>query len=301
MILFIFRFVTLLSLVGLIAFLLLGQFDTSSVKSDVEQTKVRLNQLSLQLEIDKNESEAALSGLYRARGDFRDKEDGFLGQIKDLKSQIDGFVPRQTEIEKEKDDKAGELKQLETKLLSALAPLEKIESEKKPLEEKRKRLEDEKSKILQTLLSHKKEADEKALELSNLEAKRNIAKESFDEDLNRLMEGIKKPFHLYYAEPKEVTIASRAPSGKGIFINFGYLEGLRTGMEFLTKNEGATSNLSFRLQAALVQKNFSYLEFLDATQVTDPSYATEGQKLTLIRSGNFILDENSSEVLTNSK
>ena len=79
------------------------------------------------------------------------------------------------------------------------------------------------------------------------------------------------------------------------------MEGLRAGMEFLTKNEGATSNLSFRLKATLVQKNFSYLEFLDPTQVSDPSYATEGQTLTLIRSGNFILDENSSEVLTDSK
>ena len=291
----------LLSLLGLIVFLLIGQLDTTSVKSDLEQAKARLNQLALQLDIDKNESEAALSGLYRARGDFRDKEEVFLGQIKDLKSQIDGFIPKQTELEKEKEDKSEELKKLETKLLSALGPLEEIESEKKPLEEKRKMLEEEKSKILQTLLSHIKEADEKALELSNLEAKRNIAKESFDEDLNRLMEGIKKPFHLYYAESKEVTIASRAPSGKGIFINFGYLEGLREGMEFLTKNEGATSNVSFRLKAALVQKNFSYLEFLDATQVTDPSYASEGQKLTLVRSGNFILDENSSEVLTNSK
>ena len=94
---------TLLSLVGLIVFLLIGQLDTSSVKSDVEQAKVRLNQLALQLEIDKNESEAALSGLYRARGDFRDKEEGFLGQIKDLKSLIDGSVPRQTELEQEKD------------------------------------------------------------------------------------------------------------------------------------------------------------------------------------------------------
>ena len=271
MILFIYRSVALLSLVGLFVFLLIGQLDTSSVKSDVEQAKIRLNQLALQLDIDKNESEAVLSGLYRARGDFRDKEEVFLGQIKDLKSQIDGFIPKQTELEKEKDDKAGELKQLETKLLTALAPLEEIESEKKPLEEKRKMLEEEKSKILQTLLSHIKEADQKALELSNLEAKRNIAKESFDEDLNRLMEGIKKPFHLYYAESKEVTIASRAPSGKGIFINFGYLEGLRAGMEFLTKNEDATSNVSFRLKAVLVQKNFSYLEFLDATQVTDPS------------------------------
>ena len=57
MILFIYRSVALLSLVGLIVFLLIGQFDTSSVKSDVEQTKVRLNQLALQLEIDKNEYE----------------------------------------------------------------------------------------------------------------------------------------------------------------------------------------------------------------------------------------------------
>ncbi len=298
MILFIFRLVSLLSLAGLIAFLLIGQFDTNSVKLELDQSNVKHRKLILQLEIDKNESENALSSLFRVRGDFRDKEEVFLGKIKDLKAEVDGFAPKQTQLDKEKEEKVLELKELEAKLLIALAPLEKVDSQKEPLEDKRKNLEEEKSKIIQTFVSVKKEADQKALELSNLEAKRNIAKESFEEDSSRLLEGIKKPFHLYYADSKKVTIASRAPSGKGIFINLGYLEGLREGMEFLTKNEDASSNLSFRLKATLVQKTFSYLEFLDPKQVSDPSYAVEGQKLALIRSGDFILDDNSSETVT---
>ena len=100
MILFIFRLVSLLSLAGLIAFLLIGQFDTNSVKLELDQSNVKHRKLILQLEIDKNESENALSSLFRVRGDFRDKEEVFLGKIKDLKAEVDGFAPKQTQLDK---------------------------------------------------------------------------------------------------------------------------------------------------------------------------------------------------------
>ena len=86
----------------------------------------------------------------------------------------------------------------------------------------------------------------------------------------RLLQGI-KPFHLYYGDSKEIEIASRAPSGKGIFVNIGYEGGFREDMEFITNNINASSSLSFRLKADLVQKDFSFLEFLNPIQVKDSS------------------------------
>ena len=65
----------------------------------------------------------------------------------------------------------------------------------------------------------------------------------------RLLQGIKKPFHLYYGDSKEIEIASRAPSGKGIFVNIGYEGGFREDMEFITNNINASSSLSFRTQS----------------------------------------------------
>jgi hypothetical protein len=113
------------------------------------------------------------------------------------------------------------------------------------------------------------EASQIESNFENLEVKRNTATENFIEEQNRLMDGIKKPYHIYYAENKEVVVANRAPSGKGIFINNGYEDGLRENMEFITRNENATSNLSFRLKVTLVQKTFSFLEFFDKLQVEE--------------------------------
>jgi hypothetical protein len=63
-------------------------------------------------------------------------------------------------------------------------------------------------------------------------------------------------------------------------------------MEFITRNENATSNLSFRLKATLVQKNFSFLKFMDQLQVKDSSFASEGQTLIVTRSGQITEERN---------
>jgi hypothetical protein len=47
-----------------------------------------------------------------------------------------------------------------------------------------------------------------------------------------------------------------------------------------------------------VQKNFSFLEFLQETQVLDDSFASQGQRLKLTRSGE--LEENENNTPNNS-
>tara|TARA_B110000305_G_scaffold122821_1_gene137567 strand:+ start:822 stop:1727 length:906 start_codon:yes stop_codon:yes gene_type:complete len=295
LILFIFRFLALICLICLIVFLTIGKLDVTSIKSELKLEESNFNKLVSQMELDKNDSERAISSLFRSRGDFRDKEQEFVVETKNLKAEIDGFTPKRLEIEKEKHAKSEELKRLEIKLVTTLAPLDEISIQKIPLQKSKINKEEEKLKHTQVLITEKNDADLKASNFQNLETKRTIATESFNEEFVRLMEGIKKPFHFYYSESNEVLIASRAPSGKGIFINFGYEDGFRENMEFLTKNENASSPLSFRLKAKLVQKNFSYLEFLDETQVIDSSFATEGQSLILTRSGEIILNESEDE------
>jgi hypothetical protein len=276
-------------------FLIIGKLDITSIKSESKLAESNFNNLVFQMEVDKNGSEKTISSLFRLRGDFRDKEQEFVVETNNLKAEIEGFIPKRLEIAKEKNDKAEELKGLEKKLDTALAPLDEISIQKIPLQKSKINKEEEKLKHTQVLITEKKAADLKANNLQNLESRRTIAKENFNEEFVRLMNGIKKPFHFYYSESKEVLIASRAPSGKGIFINFGYEDGFRENMEFLTKNENAPSELSFRLSTKLVQKNFSYLEFLNTRQVVDSSFATEGQNLVLTRSGEIILDETEVE------
>ena len=278
---------TWVSALGLFVFILVGPKPSNSLTQELELTQSKYGELTLQLELDKNESDLALSTLYRARVEYRDKEEETLSKINSLKSEVDGFGPRLSSIEKEIEAKSDELSKLEQKLSSAREPITEISLQIKPIEQEKKLLEEEKTKLMQTLSLVTGEASQIESSFENLEIKRNVATGNFIKERNRLMDGIKKPHHIYYAENKEVVVANRAPSGKGIFINNGYEDGLRENMEFITRNENATSNLSFRLKVTLVQKTFSFLEFLDKLQVEDASFASVGQKLSLIRSGEF--------------
>ena len=275
------------SALGLFAFILVGPKPSNSLAQELKLAEAKYAELRLQLDLDKNESDLGLSTLYRARVEYRDKEEETLSKINSLKSEVDGFTPRLSSIEKEIKAKSDELSQLEQKLSSAREPITEISLQIKPIEQQQKLLDEEKFKLMQSLSLVTSEASQIESNFENLEVKRNTATENFIEEQNRLMDGIKKPYHIYYAENKEVVVANRAPSGKGIFINNGYEDGLRENMEFITRNENATSNLSFRLKVTLVQKTFSFLEFLDKLQVEDASFASVGQKLSLIRSGEF--------------
>lgn len=279
-------------MLGLFAYMLLGPNASNSLSQDLELVQKKHAELTLQLDLDKNESNLALSALYRSRVDYRDKEEETLSKIKDLQGEVDGFTPRLATIEKEIKEKSDELSKLDQEISSAREPIDKIVMQIQPIEEKKKIIEKEKLKLQETLSLVAQEAEQIENKFNSLEVKRNLASDSFEEERSRLMKGIKKPHHLYYAVDKEIVVANRAPSGKGIFINNGYIDGFRDNMEFITRNENATSNLSFRLKATLVQKNFSFLKFMDQLQVKDSSFASEGQTLIVTRSGQITEERN---------
>lgn len=272
--------------------MLLGPNASNSLSLDLELVQKKHAELTLQLDLDKNESNLALSALYRSRVDYRDKEEETLSKIKDLQGEVDGFTPRLATIEKEIKEKSDELSKLDQEISSASEPIDKIVMQIQPIEEKKNIIEKEKLKLQETLSLVAQEAEQIENKFNSLEVKRNLASDSFEEERSRLMKGIKKPHHLYYAVDKEIVVANRAPSGKGIFINNGYIDGFRDNMEFITRNENATSNLSFRLKATLVQKNFSFLKFMDQLQVKDSSFASEGQTLIVTRSGQITEERN---------
>ena len=272
--------------------MLLGPNTSNSLSQDLELVQKKHAELTLQLDLDKNKSNLALSALYRSRVDYRDKEEETLSKIKDLQGEVDGFTPRLATIEKEIKEKSDELTKLDQEISTAREPIDKIVMQIQPIEEKKKIIEKEKLKLQETLSLVAKEAEQIENKFNSLEVKRNLASDSFEEERSRLMKGIKKPHHLYYAVDKEIVVANRAPSGKGIFINNGYIDGFRDDMEFITRNENATSNLSFRLKATLVQKNFSFLKFMDQLQVKDSSFASEGQTLIVTRSGQITEERN---------
>ena len=61
-----------------------------SLKSDLEKITNEHDQLLIQLELDKNESDKELSIVFRSRVDFRNKEEEQESKISKLKQEVDG-------------------------------------------------------------------------------------------------------------------------------------------------------------------------------------------------------------------
>lgn len=293
---FIFRACTWLSLVGIVVYIVVSDLGPTSLKQNLENATREHDELVVQLDADKNESEKELSIVFRSRVDFRNKEEEQVSKIGNLELEIDGVTRKLADLKKKNKAKNEELIVTEEKVSTARVPLDEIAKQSLPLEEKKKLLEEEKIKVSQNLALVKSNADKVQSKFELLENTRNLLVDNFMEEQERMMEVIKKPFHIYYGDKRGVEVANRAPSGKGFFINEGYENGFRENMEFLTKNENASSILPFRLKATLVQKNFSFLEFVSEEQVSDPSYAVVGQLLTIERSGVYVAENKPVEV-----
>ena len=293
---FIFRACTWLSLVGIVVYIVVSDLGPTSLKQNLENATREHDELVVQLDSDKNESEKELSIVFRSRVDFRNKEEEQVSKIGNLELEIDGVTRKLADLKKKNKAKNEELIVTEEKVSTARVPLDEIAKQSLPLEEKKKLLEEEKIKVSQNLALVKSNADKVQSKFELLENTRNLSVDNFMEEQERMMEVIKKPFHIYYGDKRGVEVANRAPSGKGFFINEGYENGFRENMEFLTKNENASSILPFRLKATLVQQDFSFLEFVSEEQVSDPSYAVVGQLLTIERSGVYVAENKPVEV-----
>lgn len=285
MILYICRSLSWICVIVVTILVTIGDSGPSSLKSDLEKITNEHDQLLIQLEIDKNESDKELSIVFRSRVDFRNKEEEQESKISKLKQEVDGVSKKIADLNKKNEIKETELKSVKEKLSNASVPIVEIENKSRPLLEKKKKLEEDMLELNKNLASIKSETDKVQSKFKSLENLRNLAKDNFKEEQDRLMEVIKKPYNIYFGDSVSIEVANRAPSGKGFFINQGYEDGFLDGMEFLTKNNSASSNLPFRLKASLVQKNFSFLEFSSEKQVKDSSFADEGQLLVIERSG----------------
>lgn len=291
MILYVSRILASISVFAIIAFIFIGPVKVNTITDELEVAEGNYDELLFQLESDKNKSDLALSKLYRTRVDFREEGESVSSEIKSLKSEITGFEAKVVEVESDLLSKDKELSVLEEKLVVASEPMKQIVDSKVPLNEKKKLLEDKREELIKSLENAKIEADEIEKSFNILEAKRNFAMANFEEERARLMEGIKKPFHLYYLDEKEITVANIAPSGKGFFINKGYEDGFRERMEFISIKENDSSALPFKLKTTLVQRNFTFLEFIDLEKVNDSSFVKINEIINIIRSGESLPEQ----------
>jgi predicted RNase H-like nuclease (RuvC/YqgF family) len=270
---------------------------------EIQNAENELAKLQIRIEVDKNETqnkELELSQLTRA---YREKFSEAESEKQEIEEELSAITAKSEELDGLIAEKKGELESLEQELAKARLPLEEIEQQGKPLLEKESSLMISIKELESKLAVQKERAESVASELAVLEKTRRTAEENFLSEKERLTADVKMPFHLHFADKKEVIVRNKVPSGKGIFVNAGFRDGFRDGMEFLCEKLSDKNAIPFRAELGLVQNNYSYLKFVALEETGfSPDSLQEDEKILLTRSGkishlNNLVDSNSTRFL----
>jgi len=308
LILFIFRSLAWLSSIGLGIFFILNPSSSNAILVELQKAEDELVNLQSQMESDKNKTANDELELSKQSTAFRERSDLAKAEELEIDEELEGVSAKSEELDKQVAEKKEELESLKQELAKAGIPLGEIELQGKPLFDREISLKESIKKLESDLAVQKEKADAIASELAVLETKRKISEENFDSEKERLTADVKKPYHLHFADKKEVVVRNKVPSGKGVFIDAGYRDGFRNGMEFLGEKLDDRSALPFRAELGLVQDSYSYLKFVsvegsgfspDSLREDERILLTRSGKLSLLKKDKELADSNSTTVPEN--
>jgi predicted RNase H-like nuclease (RuvC/YqgF family) len=283
-------------------YFLLSPSSTNPILVEIQNAENELAKLQTQMEVDKNETQNKELELSQLNRTFREKRDDANSEEEEITEKLSGIAAKSAELDRQIAGKKAELEPLEQELAQSRLPLEEIKQQGKPLLEKESSLMESIKELESKLATQKGKADSVASELAVLENKRRIAEENFLSEKQRLTTDVKLPFHLHFADKKEVIVRNKVPSGKGIFVNAGFRDGFRNGMEFLGEKLSDKNAIPFRAELGLVQDNYSYLKFVSSGETGfSPDSLEEDEGILLTRSGKLshfkgLSDSNSTRI-----
>ena len=269
--------------VGVYYFLNLESF--ISLEESLSKAVKNEQNSSLQLGIDKNKSEALITDLYRERSKMRQSIEDLENNIEKLGKDIELIEPLMEKIKGENKITGDELSQISGELKKSKLPLESIRKENETVFQKHTDLIELRRKSLEKRKSLRKQADSLVGDLTALSKERQVAQSNFSSKRGEILLELKHPGHLYYGDETEVSVSSKAPSGKGVFINQGREDGFRENMIFTVKKTPSPEEIPFVLRTTIVEDEFSFLELIELGSSLKSLNVEDGEKLFLIRTG----------------
>ena len=256
------------------------------LSDEIKKSEDAKKKTNLAFEKDRNESSALMNNLYKERGVLRQKHEESLERVEDLKDQLISLNPKKKGMEDTVAKKTEDLRGIREELSKTNQPLEELKGQSIPLLEREKEIRAQMEELKLSVDEQGKKISTKEADLAALKARRKVLSDSFDQRKDTLMEEIRRPVHLYYGDEVEVEVSSVAPSGRGIFLDYGYLDGMREKMTFLTSVvDGEISRKPVLMQSTLVQDRLAFLEYVEDLNSDSQNLIESGEKLFLIRTG----------------
>ncbi len=285
MILNIFRISAVVGLVGVGIYYFLNLESFISLEESLSKAIKNEQNSSLRLEIDKNKSEALITDLYRERSKMRQNIEDLENNIEKLGKDIELIEPLMEKIKGETKIIDDELSLISAELKQSEIPLESILKENETVFQRHTDLLELRRKSLEKLESLRKQADSLVGDLTALSRERQVAQSNFSSKREEILLELKHPGHLYYGDETEVSVSSKAPSGKGVFIDQGRENGFRENMLFTVKKSPSPEEIPLVLRSAIVEDEFSFLELIELGSSSKSLNVEDGEKLFLIRTG----------------
>ncbi|MDG1139402.1 MAG: hypothetical protein P8N49_07780 [Opitutales bacterium] len=291
MTLHIFRTLAFLGLVALAVMYFVNVDHFDPLEDELIEAVMVEQNASLTFELDQNKSEEMITALYRERSKMRQQVEELQGTKDKFEQDIELLAPVFDKIKRRKTDVDKELEEIQSKLQDAEVPYLALEEENKPLFEEHITHQEEQKKQEEMLIALEKEANALGGDLNALEKERETATSNYTSKREEILLEIRHPGHLYYGDKAEVSVSSKAPSGKGLFVNQGRESGIREDMIFLVQKSDAFNEIPLILKSAIVEDQFSFLELYPIGMSQKVLNVNDGEKLFLIRTG----DSNTSE------
>ena len=269
---------------GLGVMFFINQKSFVSLDKEVAEAEKLKKEATYNLEIDENKSSDLINGLFRERGKLRLEIEESATKAGDFKEEGEMILLKEKDLI-EKSAKLGkELIAIRADLVEAQKKTAEKVEQGAPVREQTKEVLEEVKQLEEESKKVKSERDELNAELSALRTRRDVAKRTYNEERERLLSEIERPPYHYFGDEVEIDVLSVSPSGAGLFFEEGYKSGFRDDFKYLAYEQNEPDRY-FYLQASLVQKGLTFLEFMGDFRENASDFIRSEQKLFLIRTG----------------
>ena len=266
-----------------IGYFVLSLDSFESLEQEVTAGSSMLKDIELAIGEESNASEANMTALFKINRELRKEMESLNEESDGAEEELSFLLPK---VQKLKAELELALKELEKEKSNLIDYTDRLSGEEAKLLPLTRQKEDMMSELAMVSEEHQKiEQEWNRLDqnFSSLSRLRQVALESYLDTKKSLVEGIVRPFDIFYGDSLRVEVENIAPNGRGFFSKTGESDGMQQGFVFIVRTGEQWSEMPYFVRCTLVEKTYSFLEIIgQETQKKLPSFQA-GEKLTLIR------------------
>ena len=278
-------------LVGGILYFSLSLEHFEDLQFDLAREKKEFSEQQFTYFTERNASNDEISSLLTERSKLRQEEDDFSEKIQTIEEEGSFLGPKLKRLEDAFVSVNEEAEVIEEKLVEAKAFVENEIAKKEPYQIRISELTNEIQASKELLEQVKAEVEEFENNFSRTSNIRKIAHQSFLTSKELLLAQMVKPNYLFYDDRIEIIIDNVSPSNTGFFARKGKEDGFKSGFRFLASEHSDFEEGIHYIRCKFAEQSLSFFEIENNQTESTKFQAVEGQKLYLIRTGDFPIDD----------